>query len=146
MKIKHAPTGGFRIVATNGSFFVALHGDAGSTWGEIADAKIFDVARDARAARNELLKRGLPMEIDQPTAYLLSQLSAEDLKKRNRAMFRKRLCQKHERIKQQISKATVEVRKAVPLGAPLPSNKVYQEPDREPIDRLAASMFWRSNL
>ena len=36
------------------------------------------------------------------------------------------------------------LRRESPQGTPLPHNKIYDEPDREPVDKLAASMFWGS--
>ena len=46
------------------------------------------------------------------------------------------------RLKAQNELQALEQRKAVALSMPLPANRIYQEPDREPVDRLAASMFF----
>jgi hypothetical protein len=131
MRIYHVQ-GGFRIMAGNPSsplFFVDFIGEHETSWGGTIEGKIFKYAKDARAALDEIRKRGLPSEIEDPKEALRL-LGGITVRTKQRRLLRR------------VLEETINVRKAVPLGVPLPENSIYREPEREPIDRLAASMFW----
>jgi hypothetical protein len=144
MKIKHVKNG-FRIQAiSNGnvSFFVALVGDNGSTWGGVVEGKIFATAQEARYTFKELVARGVPLSVDCIEDGTQREQRVKEQQKSDRNKFRARLCRKQERLKHKIAKETIAVRRNTSLGMPLPPNRIYEEPDREPVDKLAASMFW----